>query len=131
MARGHAGPIDEIQAATAVRVVRNYRPIVTATATPNIGQPAIAAAAETRNRKEDGRILTTVGPEIMTESSTVFVPAVGCAVSIDTGSATSILTISGETGKGIRSRHLETNRTRIVNGLDYGVVVPTSCRIIG
>ena len=67
----------------------------------------------------------------MTVSGRELVPRVGCAVSIDIGSATLILTIAGKTSKGIRGRHLKTNRTRVVNSFNYSVVVVTSGSVIG
>ena len=67
----------------------------------------------------------------MTVGCKELVRRVGCAVSIDISSATSILTIAGETGKGITCRHLETNRARIVNGFNYGVIIETSGSVIG
>ena len=67
----------------------------------------------------------------MTVSGRELVPRVGCAVSVDISSATSILTIAGETSKGITCRHLETNRARIVNSFNNGVIIETSGSVIG
>lgn len=108
----------EVQFATVVRVARDGRPIVAAAA--HADQRTDEAVAITRSGEIYGGIRTGY---LVVEVPTI----VPCAIGVHRAS---VLTIGGETSKGIGGGQLETGRAGVVDGLDDSVVIETSYGVV-
>ena len=106
--------------ATRVSAVRDGQPIVASDA--HEAQPTGAGVAIARSGEIYGGIRTA---DFVVEVPTI-VPG---TADIELGLRTGTVTSGREDGEGVGGGHVETGRTRVVDGLDNGVVVEASCGV--